>query len=117
MAKYRTYKNGIYGIRYKGYYIIKDENKNFTVLDNTKKEVSSGYKSNKECEWYIDKLMASEGDLDIIKDLYSMEIYKLSGYMMQLIEKKDRDNLTDKETSILPWIEKIRKRKAEEKEF
>ena len=27
MAKYRTYKNGITGHRYKGYYIIKGETK------------------------------------------------------------------------------------------
>ena len=38
MAKYRTYKNGITGHRYKGYYIIKGETKGKFAIWNDKSE-------------------------------------------------------------------------------
>ena len=39
MAKYRTYKNGITGHRYKGYYIIKGETKGKFAIWNEDKTV------------------------------------------------------------------------------
>ena len=119
MARYRTYKNGITGHRYKGYYIIKGEKKgNFEI----RKEDNSVYKDNlldyEECEWCIDKETCDTENRSTIMQLYGMEIYQLSVLLLELIQKKEKvGELDEKSENLYKWCEKVRKRKAKGREF
>lgn len=120
MAKFRTYKNGIYGSKYKGYYIVKDtlsSDKNFSIIKSDRELISSEIQNMKDCEWFIDKLVASEEEMKVIKELYEKEIFELSGIMLLLIQKKDNGKIEKYEEIMLSWIEKIRQRKAEDKQL
>lgn len=118
MAKYRAYKNGITGHRYKGYYIIKGKSKGLFEIWNEDKTV---FKDNiydyDECEWIIDKATANDEELNIIKNLYKKEIFQLTELFWDLILKKDREGLDEKSAALYKLVEKVRKRKIEERLF
>ena len=119
MAKYRTYKNGITGRRYKGYYILKGDKKGQFSIQNEDKSV---FKDNiydyDECEWIIDKETADDTTMVMIKMLYDKSIFELSALLVDLIEKRDRKgSLDEKYLNMYEWVVKIRKRKAEDREF
>ncbi len=119
MARYRTYKNGITGHRYNGFYIIRGEKKGTFAIWNEDKTV---FKDNiydyDECEWIIDKATVNQEEMEIIKRLYKKEIYELSGLFVELMQKREREGTLDAESQKLyRWVEKIRKRKAEDREF
>ena len=119
MAKYRTSKNGITGHRYKGYYIIKGETKGkFAIWNENKTVFKDNVYDYEECEWIIDKYTADHSTTIMIRMLYDKEIYELSALFMNLIQKKDQEGLLDeKNQNLYKWVEKIRKRKAEDREF
>ncbi len=119
MAKYRTYKNGITGHRYKGYYIIKGEEKGqFAIWNGDKTVFMDSIYDYDECEWIIDKDTADHPTMVMIKMLYDKEIYELSELFMDLIQKRDREgSLDEKNKNLYEWVEKIRKRKAEDRAF
>ena len=55
MARYREYKNGIFGHRYNGFYIIRGESKgNFKIVDKDNKDVLTGLLDFEDCAWQID---------------------------------------------------------------
>lgn len=118
MARYRTYKNGITGHKYHGYYIIRGKEKGLFEIWNADKSV---FKNNiydyDECEWIIDKETASEEDLNMIKQLYEKEIYQLSSLFVELMQKKEREGLEFKNANLYKWVEKVRKRKVEDRSF
>jgi hypothetical protein len=119
MARYRTYKNGITGHKYKGFYIIRGCEKGKYQIWNEDKSI---YRDNvldyDECEWIIDKNTVSEEEMKIIKKLYSKEIYQLSSLFVELMQKKETDGKLDTQTEALyKWVEKIRKRKADDRNF
>lgn len=111
MAKYRTYKNGIYGKRYKGFYIAKGDD-TFSIMDEHGKPLCEGIKDYDDCEWYIDKKVATPEELVIIEKLKNMEIYQVSDLFSQLLEKK---NKTELELTAYEYVKKIRSRKADDK--
>ena len=119
MSRYRTYKNGITGHRYKGYYIIKGEKKGeFSILN----EDASVFKNNvydyDECEWIIDKETADHSTMVMIKMLYEKEIYELSALFVELMQKRARQGfLEPKSQDLYDWVEKVRRRKAEDRGF
>lgn len=119
MGRYRTYKNGIYGSRHKGYYIVKidGEPKAFEIIDEERNKITDNLKDYNECEWYIDKITASEEELKEMKLLYAKEIFELSGEMMELYNKKSESGLNKKEKERLKMVEKIRWRKSEDRVF
>lgn len=117
MARYRMYKNGIYGHRYKGYYIVKADNGLFDVIDGERVALASGLPAYDDGEWEIDKATASEADLKVMDALYRMEIYQLSSLFVDLMQKSGRGRLSDKDQLLYNWVEKVRKRKAEGKPF
>ena len=64
MAKYRQYKNGIFGHRHNGYYIIKGEKKgNFSIKDKDGNLVKENIYDYDDAEWIIDKMTVSEEEL------------------------------------------------------
>lgn len=118
MARYRTYKNGITGHKYNGYYIIKGETKGLFEIWNEDKSV---FKNNiydyEECEWLIDKETADKETMLMMKQLYEKEIYQLSALFVELMQKKDREGLEKKSENLYKWVEKVRRRKADNREF
>ena len=118
MARYRTYKNGITGHRYQGYYIIKGDQKGlFQIWRQDKTVFQDHIYDYDECEWIIDKATASDETMSIIKQLYGMEIYQLSSLLVELMQKKEQAGLDTKNAELYKWVEKIRKRKAEDRLF
>lgn len=118
MARYRTYKNGITGHRYNGYYIIKGETKGtFSIWNEDKSVFKDNIYDYDECEWIIDKETADQETHNMIKMLYGKEIYQLSALMVELIQKRDRQGLDAKSRNLYKWVEKIRKRKVKDRQF
>lgn len=118
MARYRTYKNGITGHRYRGYYIIRGEEKGLYQVWNEDKSVyQDNIRDYDECEWIIDKVAASDDELLMIKQLYGMEIYQLSALFVELMQKKEREGLDQKSKVLYKLVEKVRKRKVEDREL
>lgn len=119
MARYRTYKNGITGHRYKGYYIIRGETKGkFSIWKEDKTIYKNDVYDYEECEWIIDKETWNEEDANLIKELYKLEIYQLSAIFVDLMQKKERQGgLDPKGERLYKWSEKIRRRKASDRQF
>ena len=119
MAKYRTYKNGITGHRYKGYYIIKGESEGkFAIWNEDKSVFKDSISDYDECEWIIDKETADHPTLVMAKMLYGKEIYELSALLIELIQKRDRQGFLEPESQDLyEWVEKVRRRKAKDRLF
>lgn len=116
MARYRLYKNGIYGHRYKGYYIVKD-GKKFSILGTDKTVLEDDLKDYYDAEWEIDKITASPEMLKILQELYSEEIYMLSKFFDEMMKKDNAEGLTKSESDFYVWVKKIRARKAENKPY
>ena len=118
MARYRTYKNGITGHRYKGYYIIKGHSQGkFYIVDSNKDVIKKDLYDYDECEWYIDKISCSSVESKLITKLYKKEIYQLSALLVDLMKEKERNNLDPDKEKLYYWVDKIRRRKAEDREF
>lgn len=118
MAKYRKYKNGITGARYKGFYIIKGSEKGgFSVVREDKSVFKDSLYDYNDCEWEIDKETASEQELEQMRRLYDKEIYELSEAFVKIMQKKWEGPLTQEEEKLYKLVEKIRARKADERKF
>ena len=70
-----------------------------------------------DAEWEIDKLTASPEKMKLLKKLYNKEIYVLTKYFSELIDKEINGKITEPEAECLKWVEKIRMRKVDEKPF
>ena len=123
MARFREYKNGIFGHKHNGYYILrsggkgklKDKEKRiFSIADASGNVIHENINEFSDAEWMIDKMTASEEELKIMKSLYEMEIYQLSSLFVELMEKEEKD---DQSKMLYKWVDKVRNRKADEKEF
>ena len=118
MARYRTYKNGITGHKYKGLYIVRGEEKGkFEIWNADKSVYQSGIYDFDDCEWIIDKLMANEEELATLKFLYQKEIFELSSLFVELMQEKEREGLAPYRKKLYDMVEKIRKRKVENRAF
>lgn len=118
MARYRQYKNGIFGHKYKQYYIIRGEKKGaFSIMDENKNVVADGLEDFDDCEWYIDKTTATEDEIKLMKSLYDKEIFQLSSTLMELMEKNGSEGLSDEEEELYELVGKVRKRKTKERAF
>ena len=110
--KYRTYKNGITGLRYKGYYIIKGEQKGkYAIWKEDKSVFMDNLRDHSDCEWEIDKATATAPELEQMKRLYDKQIYELSEAFVRLMQKKWDTPLTEDEEKLYKLVEKIRARK------
>lgn len=119
MSKYRKYKNGIYGIRYNGYYIIPEgegrKKTGYHVIDSSQNIIFDTQKSIEDCRWLIDVSLATKEEKDLIKKLYALEIIDLSILYTQLLERKKERPLNPKELMMEKWLDPVRGRKADEK--
>ena len=87
------------------------------LIQKTKEDIATGKITIDECEWIIDKETADPENYNMIKLLYEKEIFQLSGLMVELIQKRDRQGLDAKSENLYNWVVKIRKRKAEDRQF
>lgn len=118
MARYRTYKNGITGHRYKGYYILKGQEKGqFSIVNENKELFRNHMYDYDDCEWEIDKQTCSQKELECIKKLYQKEIYQLSALFVDLMQQKEKNSLDLEQENLYKWVEKIRRRKVKNREF
>lgn len=119
MARYRTYKNGIFGHRYKGFYIIRGKGKGkFEIWNEDKSVFQDSIYDYEECEWIIDKVTADESTMLMLRQLYDMEIYKLSELFVELMQKRGIEGkLEPKYEKLYDLTEKVRWRKAGDREF
>ena len=119
MSKYRKYKNGIYGIRYNGHYIVPEgegrRKTGFHVVDGNGELKYDTQESIDDCKWLINCEQATEAEKALVKRLYSMEIIDLTILLSQLMEKGDE--LNEKEKLLDKWLEAVRDRKARDIEL
>ncbi len=118
MALYRTYKNGLYAKKYKGYYIVppKDvENKTWKLLDLELNEVKSGIPSYYDAVWETDKLAADDDETRTIYLLFQKSIPELENIMTDLNDEKQRNGLSQAEEIVMDYTLKVINRKKEKK--
>lgn len=120
MARFRTYKNGIFGHRYKDLYIvrdIKDGKKNYSVIDSSQNAISGPFSSYWDCEWDIDKRTASPELQSILKSLYDEDFASLSKMYALLLSKQSSGEISREESEFFEWVKKVRSRRADSKSF
>lgn len=88
---YRRYKNGIYGLKYRGLYIIPVDNNKCQVINEDKYLIIDDLDSREDAVWEIEKRYASEKEKELLEFLYSKDISDLTSYMMDYYEKKDKE--------------------------
>lgn len=116
--KYRTYKNGITGHRYKRYYIANQGRKDYSVLDPSGEMVRSKLLSYEDAEWEIDKITATPVERQVMEKLYKEDINTLQGLLIKAIEKQNDPVANSPENTLfVNMVTKIRTRKTEGKEF
>ena len=89
---YRTYKNGIYRLKYRKLYIIPTEDDKCQVINDKVYLVIDNMDSREDAIWEIEKRCASEEELKLLKFLYSKSISELTTYMLDYFEKKDKQS-------------------------
>ena len=115
--KYRTYKNGITGHRYKRYYITAQGRKNYSVLDPQGMTVLTALPAFEDAEWEIDKVTAAPAELHVMRELYQEDISTLQGFLIKASEKNSDGTLTMEDVLFAELVTKIRTRKVENKDF
>lgn len=60
----------------------------------------------------IDKLTASPKIMNVIRKLYDEDVYKLSGYFVSLMKKREEKGLDENEEEFFDLVTKVRDRKA-----
>ena len=113
MATYRKYKNGIYGRKYKGFYIEKRED-GFAIISDDGIEASEKIPDYNEAEWIVDRFTMTDEERVMVQLLYSKEIYEINAILAELMDQKSMD---ERDKELYNWCVKVRKRKAERKEF
>ena len=123
MAKFREYKNGIVGHRHKGYYIIRNNNnqskngKLYKVIDENRNIIMDNNPDYSNCEWYIDKLVASSEEIEVYKRLYECDIAQLQRMCMSYSQKTEDGSIKKDEKVLYKMILKIRDRKISGQPF
>lgn len=87
--KYRHYKNGLYGIKLKNFYIAPQDENNIAVLDDMFYILKDGFESKEDAAWYIIKRVASEEEMKVLKVLYSKELGELTKIMLEYYGRKE----------------------------
>ena len=108
---YREYKNGIYGLRYRGLYIIPVDDK-CQVVDNKGYLVIDDLKDREDGIWAIEKRKASEQEKEVLEFLYKKTVPELTTYMMEYYNKSDAQSKYVYKMSNL-----IRDRKEKDREW
>ena len=103
MAKKRMYRNGIYGYRYKGYYIAQKNSS--TMVYDQQGELFSAFGDEEDAVWAIDMLTATKEDMDAISRLEGLETYELDRIIVECCSSPDP---SDEDKRMSAWAKKIR---------
>ena len=123
MAKIRQYKNGIFGHKHKGYYIIRNNNNQFKagklykVIDADENVIMDEDPNYYNCEWFIDKLVATKDEMEVYKRLYACDIAQLQRMCMTYSIKTEEETIEKDEKVLYKMLLKIRDRKINELPF
>ena len=116
MARFRQYKNGIFGHRYKDLYVIRTgdsiKDYRYSIIDEDRNLIKSNMMSYWDAEWEIDKLQTPPQEMQVVRKLYAEDIPTLNRFFVQLTERKHEEALSIEENELLDWIVKIRRRKT-----
>lgn len=118
MARYRTYRNGITGCRYKDCYILKGDKKGeFSILAKDGSPLKAGVYDFEDCQWEIDKMTATQEERAQMEGLYNKQFYELAIILADLGEKAAAGRLTPKEDALMQIAMTVRSRKAKDRPF
>lgn len=129
MGRFRTYKNGIYGHRYKDLYVVrtvnpeKDKNgkehqkKGYYVINAEKEKLTDKFDNYWDAEWEIDKITASQDMKEFLQNLYNEDFFTINRFFLQLMEKEEKNEMNENEAEFFYWVKKIRERKAKGKNY
>lgn len=123
MAKFRQYKNGIFGHRHKGYYIIRNNNNQFKagklykVIDANENLIKDADPDYDNCEWFIDKMVANDSEMEVYKRLYDCDIAQLQRMCVTYSIKTEEGTINKEEKVLYKMLLKIRDRKIKELPF
>ncbi len=118
MATYRTYKNGIYGKKYKKYYIVPSigsDNKYWNIVDEKQSILLDHLSTLYDAIWECDKLCATEDEMRAIHLLYQQNIPALTDLISSMETENHVNGLSANEQMMLDFARKIRDRKTEGK--
>lgn len=117
MAKFRLYKNQLYAHRHKGYYILKNHNekkkagKMYKVVDKNGVLLKDDDPEFSNCEWFIDKMVASVEEMEVYRRLYECDIPQLQRMCASYSLKTEDNTITKEEKVLYKTLLKIRDRK------
>ena len=109
---YRQYKNGIYGLKYRGLYIIPTDDEHCQVVNDKTYLIIDNLNDRMDAIWEIEKRAASEKEIELLMLLYSKSFSELTTYMVEYFNKKDKES-----KYIYKMANIIRDRKNENKEW
>ncbi len=118
MARYRKYKNGITGCRYKGCYILRGDKKgSFSVLSKDGSPFMTGLYDFEDCRWAIDKAFADREERIWMEELYTKQIYELTAILAGLEQKTAAGGLAPGEDNLIRIAQTVLARKAKNRPF
>lgn len=119
MANFRKYKNGMYGLRRKGYFIIPSPSgkRSYSVSDGDGNIVLSGLKALYDAEWEIDKLAATQAELEVAREIYSHDLYSIENFFRCLYDKKSQGTADSEDLKLLEWVSAVRSRRTKNRPF
>lgn len=123
MAKFRQYKNGIFGHKYKKYYILRNnanqykKGKLYTIIDENGNIIVQDNPDYDDCEWFIDKMVATDEEMTLYKTLYECDIAKLHRMAAKFSQKSEEGTIEKDEKKLYEIIRKIMGRKINDLEF
>lgn len=118
MARYRKYKNGITGCRYKGCYILRGDKKgSFSVLSKDGSPFMTGLYDFEDCRWAIDKAFADREERIWMEELYTKQIYELTAILAGLEQKTAAGGLAPEEDNLIRIAQTVLARKAKNRPF
>ncbi len=118
MPTYRTYKNGIYGKKYKSLYIVPPKDslcKTWVVQTESGVIKAEGLPSLRDAEWEIDKIRATDDENRAISLLYQQSLPELVDLIANLYTERNTVGLSADEEMMLEYALKIRDRKIDGK--
>jgi hypothetical protein len=119
MAKYRLYKNGIYGHRYRDFYIVPcGEDDTLRILTDAGEPFALGLHDLEDCEWFIDLVRSDSKIRDSFEKAYTLDIGQLNCAIAHLTAKKlENGFLPAADEDALTRLLEMKRRKAKNKPF
>lgn len=90
--RFRQYNNGVYGYKYKNYYVIPVDNDKYQVIDDKFYLIFDNLDTREDAVWEIEKKTSNEKEKELLKFLYDKSIPDLTSLMMEYYGKKEKES-------------------------